>query len=251
MRFGPSDRRKTPQLLDGTRMKAMLLTKLKIATAALLCGVVLGLVLAARVVSSIWFSSTEPLTEVKEEAVYQGQPTSLWIGQLQDKSPAFRRQAVQALEHIGPKEERVVLALAKMLKDCSVGVRIGTALALGRFGSEAKSAIPAMIGCLKDPDRYVRVKAVRALGNISPLDPAVVAALISGLQDEESAVRRATLQTLGTIGPHAKLALPAISESRQDSDPEVSQEAVDALQKIDHQDGTTAPSSKGSTSGCW
>jgi len=61
-------------------------------------------------------------------------PTSFWIRQLQDRAPAFRQQAIQALELIGPKEEAVVPALAGMLKDRNTGVRVGTAVALRRIG---------------------------------------------------------------------------------------------------------------------
>jgi hypothetical protein len=232
-------------------LQALLLTKLTMSMTALLCGFVMGLVLGANVNSSLWLTSIEPQAEVNEGAFYQGKPASFWIGQLQDHDPFFRLDAVRALEHIGPKEKAIVLALARMLNDSSEVVRTAAALALSRrFGPEAASAIPELIGCLKDRHHYLhlRVLAVRTLGNIGPSDPAVLPVLLAALQDEEPLVRRVTLQTLGTMGPRAKIAVPALRKAQADSDPAVRQEAVDALTKIDHQEATDKPSSAGPTS---
>jgi HEAT repeats len=226
-------------------LQVLLLTRL---TKALLCGFVVGSVLGAKLGSALWFPSTEHGAQVKGEAVYQGKPASFWIGQLQDQDPFFRLEAVQALEHIGPKDNAVVCALARMLKDRNEGVRIATALALGRFGPDAASAIPELIGCLKDQHRYVRVHAIRTVGNIGPSDPAVLPAVLAALQDEEPVVRRVALEALGTMGPRAKIALHAIRNAQKDSNPEVRQEAIDVLKKIDRQEGSDEPLSERSTS---
>src|SRR5262249_37742090 len=100
-------------LTKGT-LQALLLTKLTTGPLALLSAFVVGAVLGATVGSSFWFPAKEPATEVKEGAVYQGKPASSWIAQLQDNDPFARLEAVQALEHIGPKEKAVVSSLARM-----------------------------------------------------------------------------------------------------------------------------------------
>src|SRR5438132_2195363 len=105
----------------------------KTKPALLLSGGVFGLICGLWAGSSptlAWMSSADGQ---RAEAMYQGQPTSSWIGRLQDRSPNFRQQAVQALEHIGPKEPGVVSTLAAMLHDPSVGVRIASAFALRRL----------------------------------------------------------------------------------------------------------------------
>src|SRR5260370_24670147 len=138
-------------------------------------------------VSGLWAGSSASLASkpsaagAREEALYQGQPTSFWIRQLQDRAPAFRHQAIQALELIGPKEEAVVPALARMLKDRNTGVRMGAAVALRRIGPAAGSAVRELIAALRDENQHVRFNAVCALGSISPQDEAVVEALIAPL----------------------------------------------------------------------
>jgi HEAT repeat protein len=164
-----------------------------------LTGMLSGLLLGTWGVSSHYSAFEVLQSGAREEAVYDGLPTSFWIDQLQDRDPAFRQQAVQALEHIGPAEKGVVTALAGMLKDRSVGVRLGTALALGRFGPTAKAAVPELLLCVRDADRFVRSHAIRALGAIDSSSE-VVAALTSALEDEDPAVRRAAVETLGTLG---------------------------------------------------
>src|SRR5438105_11046454 len=111
----------------------------------LLSSFVVGLALGLWAGSSALLASMPSADGGSAEAVYQGQPTCFWIRQLQDNDPAFRQQAMQALEQIGPQEEAVVPALASMLKDRNAGVRMGAALALRRLGSEAGSAVPALI----------------------------------------------------------------------------------------------------------
>src|SRR5438128_8141211 len=146
----------------------------------------------------LWAGSSPTLTlkpsadGASEEALYQGQPTSFWIRQLQDRAPAFRQQAVQALELIGPKDEAVVPALAGMLKDRNAGVRMGAALALRRLGTEARSAVPELIATLQDENQHVRFDAVCALGSISPQAKAALAALIAMLHDPRPLVRART-----------------------------------------------------------
>src|SRR4051794_36454095 len=86
------------------------------------------------------------------EAYYKGKPTSFWIKKLQDKDAAARREAVQALEAIGPEAEAAVPALLQALQDEDTAVRVGTLKAFGQIGPGAKAAVPALLHALKDKD---------------------------------------------------------------------------------------------------
>src|SRR5207302_4817409 len=66
----------------------------------------------------------------QEEVLYRGEPASIWLDQLQSRNPSFRQQAVQALQMIGPRDKRVVPALAGMLQDPSTDVRKSASFAL-------------------------------------------------------------------------------------------------------------------------
>jgi HEAT repeat protein len=196
---------------------------------------VVGLALGLWAGSSSKLASQASANGTRHEAVYEGRPASYWVRQLQDRAPAFRQQAIQALELIGPKEEAVAPALAGMLKDCNAGVRMGAALALRRLGPEASAAVPDLIGSLHDENRHVRFDAVCALGDISPHDETVLAALIAALQDTSSIVRVRVLKTLAEMAPGSPAALAAVREALQDNEPEVCQAAADALDKIERQ----------------
>jgi HEAT repeat protein len=202
---------------------------------------VVGLALGLWAGSSPTLASKSCPDGASAEALYQGQPTSYWIRQLHDRAPAFRQQAIQALELIGPKEEAVVPALAGMLKDRNAAVRMGAALALRRLGPEARSAVPELIAALKDENQHVRFDAVRALGSISPQDEAVVAALIAMLHDASPIVRARTIKTVAEIAPHSQDVLAAVRAALQDDDPDVRQAAAEALAKMGRREMVPSP----------
>ena len=205
----------------------MLPTTLKLPVAGVLCGLAVGMAVGAQFPFAILGAGAEG----GEEAVYEGRPTSFWIRQLQDNSQAFRQEAVQALEHIGPGEEGVVRALAKMLNDPYVSVRLGTSMALLRFGPEARPALRELLRSVTDRDPFVRVYAVRALRNIGPSDE-ILGALCAALQDKHPVVRRVAVHSLGAFGPRAKVALPSIRVALEDKTEEVRQEATQALEQV-------------------
>jgi HEAT repeat protein len=157
---------------------------------------VVGLAMGLWIGGSPMFASNTSADGTSEEAFYRGRPTSFWIRQLQDRDPAFRQAAIQALELIGPQEQAVVPAVASMLKDGNVGVRMGAAFALGRIGPEAGPALPDLTTALQDKNRSVRLTVVGALGSIGPQDEEVRAALQGALQDDDAEVRRAAGKAL-------------------------------------------------------
>ena len=105
---------------------------------ALLSGLAVGLAFGLSAGSSM-LGSTDSQEKAKEKALYRGQPASFWIGQLGDRDPSFRREAMWALAHLAPGDESSVRALADMLKHKNEGVRSGAAVNLGRMGPAAFS----------------------------------------------------------------------------------------------------------------
>jgi hypothetical protein len=71
----------------------------------LMSGLAVGLALGLSAGSSSMLASTESVGKMKEEPLYQGRPAGFWIGQLEDRDPSFRRQAMWAVAHLGPGQE--------------------------------------------------------------------------------------------------------------------------------------------------
>jgi HEAT repeat protein len=92
--------------------------------------------------------------------------TDDWLRQLKDPDVVRRREAVRELA--GREAERVVPALAEVLRDDNHYVRHDVATALGKFGPSATAAVPALTAALKDKEKSVRSAAEAALKRIDP-----------------------------------------------------------------------------------
>src|SRR5690349_10638819 len=78
------------------------------------------------------------------EPTVEGKTVHEWVARLKDKDAEVRREAVVALEKIGPGPRDVVPALIGALKDREAFVRQRVVLALWEFGSGARAAVPAL-----------------------------------------------------------------------------------------------------------
>jgi HEAT repeat protein len=195
-------------------------------------GVVIGLVLLAGGLVCSLEPVFRPPGADKEEGVYRGEPLSYWLDELQARDPAMRQEAVEALRLIGPRDPRVLPALAGMVQDPDPAVRKRAVYALRRMGSKAKPAVPSLVRALEDEDREIRLMAAYALGHMQLKDESVIIALLPMLKDEYPKVRQAMLQFLGDLGPAARVALPAVRQALDDPDADVRGEASEALEKI-------------------
>src|SRR5689334_2077646 len=97
------------------------ITMVKIAL-PLLSGLAIGLAFGLTAGSLSMRESTDSPEKKKKETLYQGQATTYWIGQLNDRDPSFRKEAMWALAQLGPENEDAVRALEEMLKHPSEGV---------------------------------------------------------------------------------------------------------------------------------
>jgi HEAT repeat protein len=79
---------------------------------------------------------------------------------MQDKFPAVRTAASQALAAIG---KPAVPDLIRLLKSGDTNVRSRSAWALGKIGPDAKEAIPALTQAAKDPEASVWTEAREAI----------------------------------------------------------------------------------------
>jgi HEAT repeat protein len=197
------------------------------AHSLLTSGAVVGLVLLC-----LWVDGPPepvfPLPSENVEATYRGQPASLWLTQLQSRDVSFRVIATQALEQIGPKDERVVPALVEVLTDPSEEVRRAAAFAFRRLGSEVKAAVPSLILALKDQDPLVRINAACALASIQPQDEGIIAALTPMLEDDSPTVRRTILRIVRAMDGAAMTAAPAVGNALTNAQTEIHHEASKA-----------------------
>src|SRR5438105_956808 len=92
--------------------------------------------------------------------------TDDWLAQLKDPEVVKRRQAVRELGAKSAEAQRVVPALAEVLRDENGHVRHDAAMVLGKFGPDALEAVPALTLALKDNEKNVRTAAAAALKKI-------------------------------------------------------------------------------------
>jgi HEAT repeat protein len=164
------------------------------------------------------------------EPTFQGRKLTSWMGQLNDKDPTARQEAIRALGQIGPG---AVPVLCEALASGNTNVRLAAADALGRIGEDAKSSAPTLNEALKDSDKLVRRHAAFALGIIDPENKSVVPALTESLKDGDLEVRRLAAVALGRFGPEARAAVPALNEAMKVEGDEWYRRIVrDALEKI-------------------
>jgi HEAT repeat protein len=153
------------------------------------------------------------------EAHYKGKPTAHWVKRLQEKDPAARREAMQALAAIGPDAATAAPAILRGLDDDDTAVREGALDALAGIGPAAKAAVPTLVRALADKDVQYRDKAIKALDAIGASDVAIVTALAGALIDPDPRRRSGTAAlSLQRRGPAAKAAVPVLKKALAGTD---------------------------------
>lgn len=123
-------------------------------------------------------------------------------------------------------------------------VRWHAAYALGQAGPKADRAVEPLTKVLqnKGEDEYVRGTAAWALARIAPqADPKLLALLAELLSSKHISVRRNAATALGQMGPRGKEAVEKLEALRDDADPIVRVAAAEALWKIDPRPERLAP----------
>lgn len=131
---------------------------------------------------------------------------------------------IEALGGIGPAHPDVLPTLFRLLKtNDPPWYPDAAALALGRIGPKAKAAVPDLLAVLKSRDAKASVRAVQefvtALALIAPEGEGVVAAIakVAGDKNAHFEARNHTFHTLRMMGPAAKDAVPALLASFKES----------------------------------
>ena len=109
----------------------------------------------------------------KQEARFQGFPTSYWIKELKNPSYVARMRAANALSNLGPEAKQAIPDLIELLGDSEPLVRWAAADTLGHFGSDARDALPTLKKlAAEDKDPRARASAEWAVKAIStPANP--------------------------------------------------------------------------------
>ena len=87
---------------------------------------------------------------------------------VEDKSPAVRAAAAAYLGKVGVKDRRAIGALDKVLQDKVPAVRIRAVEALGFL--QLPQVIPVLKKALEDKDSGVRLRATEVLGHVLAKD---------------------------------------------------------------------------------
>lgn len=164
------------------------------------------LVLVAAVVAGLLFAQPP----VNPLALHKASVADL-IKKLDDADAKVRRQVARELGT--RKDAAAVTPLVAALKnDKDPAVRNSAAEALGTLKKLAKDAVPQLLASLKDTDALVRETSAESLADIGLESQKVVPALIELLGDADVNVRCAAATSLGDFKLAALPAVPALEK---------------------------------------
>jgi len=151
----------------------------------------------------------------KEEATYQGKPTSEWMKLLKDKDPEVRKLAIVAVRAIGPEAKEAIPHLLEAFKDPELDVDIRTAAfstAVDKLGLQQNTASDQLLfDVFKDSDEAERMRTA-AGWMLQQRAEKALPIIIQGLKDTDAHTRRWSAELLGNLGPKAKGGVPALIE---------------------------------------
>jgi HEAT repeat protein len=128
-----------------------------------------------------------------------------------------------------------VPAIAKLLFDDELNVRLAAAQTLEAIGPYAEAAVPDLARALHHGDPDFRIDALYALQRIGPERSKLAISAITGILDHpEPRVRRIVAETLGKFGPAAnnKATVDALRHALGDDDQDTRINASEALLQI-------------------
>jgi len=239
-------------------LRAMFISKLKIAGAALFTLTAIGIGagnVTYHVLAMGQEGGTGPIAQKAQgnnkgktnaSAPENGIPEI--VKSLQDDNPATRSQAASNLGSLGPKAQPAVLALIYALKDEDANVRQNAAAALGNIGKAAKAAVPVLLTAMRDKEVNVGLQAAWALDKIGTEGEArwrylttlhsfgkagvpFLVRMLEAKQDPDSRV--GIVRRLGLIGPEANAAVSALVKVlKEQTDDETHSAVIQALSQI-------------------
>ena len=213
----------------------MLLTKLKIATAAIALFVLAGGAVILTSHAQEGKNDPDAPKQVKEddkpkdapvarepspersEARYEGKPIAYWIDRLQKaENDEMRSDAAEAITQFGADAGPAVPALLEMLDDHSSKFRDLAIYILEVIAdSSAKTVVPALVKSLKDGRARHPDSVINVIGGIGPEAKDAVQVLIQALEDRR--LWKPAVIALCRVGPSQKEAAPAIGRAIRDA----------------------------------
>jgi HEAT repeat protein len=157
----------------------------------------------------------------------------------QDSSLFVRWVAARTLGKMLPNQPKeneqadALKALARLLSDTDIDVRLAALAALQRWGEYGVGASEAVIACVNRGDVDSRLAAIATLEAIKSDPNPATTVLVEALGQEDFRVRRAAAATLGRMGEKAKAAVPALEKVLLDPDPELRRLASEAILAIE------------------
>ncbi|MEW6087858.1 MAG: HEAT repeat domain-containing protein [bacterium] len=148
---------------------------------------------------------------------------------LRDDSSWVRNSAIDAIGHLGLKEEWAIEALKSGLEDDNRWIRRYTIYAIGRLSIKEKWAIEAIKNGLQDADYLVRNSAIDAIGYFDLKEEWVIEAIKNRLRDRDRWIRQYTIYAIGRLNIKEEWAIEAIKEGLQNTDYLIRNSAIDAV----------------------
>jgi HEAT repeat protein len=168
---------------------------------------------------------TDPATLPAQVVLGFGDPWALLVAWRD--FPDIHGHAVKALADIGPDAIPVLLTA---LHNPNADIRANAAGALGSVGYADERVVTALAAVLRDPDVPVRNQATAALLRDLSADPRLMLpGLRQALEDRDAAVRANAVKVLGALGP---VALPVLLAALKDPEVKTQLEAVKALDAL-------------------
>jgi HEAT repeat protein len=131
-----------------------------------------------------------------------------------------------------PVDEKGVAALAALLPDQRLTIRVAAARALAKAGGKARPALAELLAASEDPNAEVKEAVQAALKAVGPLGKEDVPLVAAGLKAETSAARCRACRSLGSLGPNAGPAAKDLADALGDKVADVRAEAAAALGKV-------------------
>jgi HEAT repeat protein len=129
---------------------------------------------------------------------------------LNDSDPSVRYWGIQGLGSFAGRlakrdggQMAVVNALTPLLDDKSPAPRISAAQALGELGQSDK-ALPILVAAMSDPQESVRIQAVAALEKLGPAARPAQSTLQAATSDSSEYVKRISQRALARLETEKK-----------------------------------------------
>ncbi len=152
----------------------------------------------------------------------------------------LRLQACRFLRQSLPKNQTVVVAMAKRLKDAETSVKLSALETLGAYGAFAKNAQAEIKPLLSDPDAGLRLSAALSWWQITQETKETLAVFEAALATQDVDVRRQAYSLSASMGMAARPLIPSLLKRWMLEGEELRPTLASALRSIDPEEAAKA-----------